>query len=236
MTKQLNRITFTGIDEYANKSDIVNLSREFPIVEFGLLTAKNWKENSTRYPNPEIMHDLYAPNVNYSLHLCGRFARKALINDYTDVYQELSDTLKYYSRLQINVSNMTDKPTYHTEPPHENIKQIIVQTPNNERMDLYNHLALNSDKCVPLFDMSGGRGLYQPTTLESFNFNAPYYGIAGGIDKHNCQQVVNNILVFDTQQRPFWIDMESGIRDENDKFSIEKCYDVCKALQPYMTK
>lgn len=156
MVKQLNRIIFTGIDEYTNKSDIVNLSREFPQIEFGLLTAKNWNDNSTRYPNPKVMHELYDPNINYSLHLCGRFARKALINDYTDVYPELDDTLKYYSRLQINVSNMALKSKYATTPPHDNIKQIIVQTANTERMDLYNHLALNSDKCVPLFDMSGG--------------------------------------------------------------------------------
>lgn len=234
MTKLLSKITFTGIDQYTDKSDLVNLSQQFPNIEFGLLTAQNWNTNSTRYPNPSIIKDLYDQHVNYSLHLCGRFARKALINDYTEVHAELQNTLQYYSRLQINVSNMPVKPKYFTTIPHDNIKQLIVQTSTNKHMDLFNHLATTSNNLAPLFDMSGGRGIYNPITAETFNFNAPYYGIAGGITESNCNQVVEDIISLDKQQRPFWIDMETGVRDQNDKFSIQKCYNICEKLKTHI--
>ena len=74
MNSRLDKITFTGIDNYTKKDDLIKISNEFPRVEFGFLHSARWKENGTIHPNPIEMKRLYDQCVYYILHLCGAFA------------------------------------------------------------------------------------------------------------------------------------------------------------------
>ena len=231
MNSRLDKITFTGIDNYTKKEDLIKISKEFPMVEFGFLHSARWKENGTRHPNPIEMKRLYDQSVNYSLHLCGAFAGKALVNDYTELKDSLGSQLNCFNRMQLNVVGRKVKDSYNVTSPSNNIKQIIIQTADVDSMDLFDFLiSKNMTNCVPLFDPSGGKGKYSEITEDMFIFDTDYFGIAGGINLDNCMDVVNNILKYDCWNRQFWIDMESSVRDNQDRFSTDICYDICKKL------
>jgi hypothetical protein len=38
------------------------------------------------------------------------------------------------------------------------------------------------------------------------------------------------VAVISQRAARYWIDMESGVRDDQDRFSIEKCRAVCEAV------
>ena len=48
----LNRVTFTGVDDRTNVNDLVDLTKRFPFVEFGVLISKGNTNRSVvnRYP------------------------------------------------------------------------------------------------------------------------------------------------------------------------------------------
>lgn len=233
--KRLDRITFTGIDQFTKKNDLVKLSQEFPNIEFGFLHAKTWRDQTNRYPSPLEMKRLYEQGINFSLHLCGEFAGKALVSDFTDVYKNLGQSLLNFQRIQLNVVGKSAKQRYHLVSPTETLQAFIIQVSNVEKMEMLEHLEGNSNIfCTPLFDVSGGRGKSVERSEEDFLFEQNYYGIAGGINPSNCVSIVEDILVKDFEGRDFWIDMETGVRDDRDKFSTEACYQVCKQLRSYL--
>ena len=78
---RLKHITFTGIDAKTDIQDLIDIQREFPIAEFGVLTSYHWNENGNRYLNPAFLSNLYAGNgeLNLALHVCGSAAPTAAI-------------------------------------------------------------------------------------------------------------------------------------------------------------
>jgi hypothetical protein len=46
---KLQHITFTGIDGKTDLDALWELQKQYPIAEFGVLVAKNWRENGNRY-------------------------------------------------------------------------------------------------------------------------------------------------------------------------------------------
>lgn len=235
MGKRLNKITFTGIDKYTDKNDLVKISKEFHVAEFGFLHSVNWRDNGNRHPDPVEMKRLFDTGVNYSLHLCGEFAGKALVGDFENLRKSLGKQVDCFTRMQLNIVGRKPKDKYVLAVPSDNIKQIIVQVCDVDHMQMFDMLSANSNfNCTPLFDVSGGRGKYEPISENMFLCEAPYIGIAGGIRPNNCVTVVEDIMRYDFMERPFWIDMETGIRDNQDRFSTDACYEVCKRLRDFI--
>ena len=87
---KLSKITFTGIDDYTEMKRVESLSKEYPYAEFGLLVSKDWLENGTRFPDPEIIWDLAKMWSNHpvplSCHLCGSLAKEAAYGDFSNVF------------------------------------------------------------------------------------------------------------------------------------------------------
>lgn len=83
-----------------------------------------------------------------------------------------------------------------------------------------------------LFDVSGGRGKYVKD-FDVFDIEHPQIvkvGFAGGISPENCTEVVKRIEENLPKEVPYWIDMETGIRDERDWFLVSKCRQVCERI------
>jgi len=195
----------------------------------------NWRENGNRHPDPVEMKRLFDESVYYSLHLCGEFAGKALVGDFDNLHKSLGKHIACFKRMQLNVVGRKQKEKYLLAVPSENIKQIIIQTCDVDHMQMYDALSLKSNvNCAPLFDISGGRGRYEPISENMFLCDVPYIGIAGGITPDNCVTVVDDIIKYDFMEREFWIDMETGVRDNQDRFSTDACYEVCKNLRNYI--
>jgi phosphoribosylanthranilate isomerase len=76
-----------------------------------------------------------------------------------------------------------------------------------------------------LFDASGGRGISPADWPQAVN--TTFCGYAGGLSPENVAQAVQ---IIGTRANRYWIDMESGVRDERDRFSLEKCRAVCEAV------
>lgn len=55
---KLQHITFTGIDGKTDLGALWELQEQYPIAEFGVLVAKNWRENGNRYFNPSYLDAL----------------------------------------------------------------------------------------------------------------------------------------------------------------------------------
>ena len=78
-----------------------------------------------------------------------------------------------------------------------------------------------------LYDASGGVGKEIDSVKPPF---LDYYtGYAGGINPLNAYDISEKVIKA-SKFTNVYIDMESGIRDNNDEFSLEKCKDVLRSV------
>lgn len=235
----IKHIRFAGIDKKTDINKLVQLQKEYPIVEFGMLSSKNWVENGNRYTDPVILKALKGTGLNLSLHLCGEFARRPLKEGWGQIEEYFGDNLNLFNRVQLNVVGSTLKKEY--DLPHlAGIDETIIQQKSILDMPIYDsYLASDYSESVHtitsiLFDISGGRGKYEKDfdVVEIDWFVK--HGFAGGISPDNCVEAVQNIERNLSAEVRYWIDMESGVRDERDWFSVDKCRQVCEKVYSYL--
>jgi hypothetical protein len=80
-----------------------------------------------------------------------------------------------------------------------------------------------------LYDSSGGRGTEIDTIYPPFE---TYTGYSGGIHPGNIEPVVTKLIRYKSRSN-IWIDMESGVRTEND-FDPEKVGEVLEICNQYI--
>ena len=95
-----------------------------------------------------------------------------------------------------------------------------------------NSTALEDSLVVSLFDASGGRGLETKNWPE---YQPPYCGFAGGLNPENVARNIENILKQDTNG-PFWIDVESGVRDKQDILNLQLVQEFLVEAHPFIAK
>lgn len=76
---KLKHISLIGIDEKTDLKELQILQDKYPLVEFGVIMSKNWKDNGNRYWNPDNLEKLKDKNLSLSLHLCGSLCKKCYI-------------------------------------------------------------------------------------------------------------------------------------------------------------
>lgn len=236
---RLRHITFTGIDAKTDIQDLIDIQREFPIAEFGVLTSYHWYENGNRYLDPAFLSNLYAGNskLNLALHICGSASHDAAVGDWEKIESLLFNTFSLFKRVQLNVSNRKDNPKHLWVPPYAN-QELIVQQHDTDNLSLYNQtldIWKGCDSRVSvLLDASGGQGIDTPIKVLPNAGKQFKVGYAGGINPSNVADKLAYLLQND-QVGDFWIDMESGVRTD-DWFDIEKVCMVlagCKELIKY---
>lgn len=226
----LNKVTITGADETVKPSELIEISKQYPFVEWGILFSKSGQGKKLRYPSLEWINELLEAidnsdiKVNLSAHICGEYMRELLKGN-----NILPDLIKKFDRFQFNfkyfdcnvneaafVKLLIDDPVFFGS-------EIIFQLRN----DLNDNLFYNLEKVFSkrpevtisgLYDCSGGTGQVIndnfPLLLSRFN---TYFGYAGGINPSNIGEIIRSILEKgkDNQNMKFWIDMESGVRTDN---------------------
>lgn len=225
--KGLQHITFTGIDEKTDIKTLQEIQRAFPIVEFGVLMSKNWKENGNRYPNPEWLDSLYYAGLNLSCHVCGSYA-KAITQKLE--WSHLIDMLGYkkylFNRCQINISSSKPtKQTFFLKTPSF-FKEIIIQQKSVDEHETWDAINWHSFMSI-LLDASGGLGIDTDIKLWPNCFYK--VGYAGGINHENVADKL--AFLIENTRSPFWIDMESGVRS-NDWFDLNKVVKVLENCEP----
>ena len=226
---KLQHITFTGIDGKTDLRELWDIQQEYPIVEFGVLVAKNWRENGNRYFNPSYLGALEERGLNLSAHLCGSIARAAVRGDW-EPYRDWCKSFPYFfNRCQINIANSADNPeSLIILDCARNFDEIILQQKDIRNVSLFrkSHKSQYGDPNISvLLDASGGQGIDTDIEVMTGNFKVGY---AGGINPDNVYDKLRYLLTND-KVGDFWIDMESGVRTD-DWFDTNK---VRKVLEEY---
>lgn len=230
--KNLTLISFVGVDENTLLDSILEMESVVPC-EFSVLYSDSKSQtNHTRYPSLQFCNDFLQwgldKGVITSLHLCG-----SVIQRYVNQEKDVMDLCAKASRIQLNI-NIKDFPDY--EQFSDDIINVIknhghdIIMQQNKTKALFNKvfLAKVQGRINLLYDGSGGFGReisdVQSPTPDHFT------GYAGGIKPENVKRIVNLIESKNPNNLPYYIDMESGIR-ENNFFSIEKCLKLIQNLQ-----
>lgn len=211
------RITFTGIDESCTMAELFALLHVDNRIELGILYSQT-KAGTGRYPTPtwirhtaKRIYEAYG-HGRVALHVCGRAVRRVIRGDMLD--PELP-SLWEFARIQLNGRFDTWemgalRRFIRDDGPRP---RVITQFDGNPSL----HDVIRRPAHQVLFDASGGRGLERqdwPTHLVGWDC-----GYAGGLGPDNLRRELPRIAAA-AGPYPFWIDMESKLRDENDRFSI----------------
>lgn len=211
-------ITFTGADEHTSIAGMLVLANEYPI-EWGVLFSPK-RQGAGRYPPLEFVEELtLRPKLKLSAHLCGGYSEAAVYKRVTPLDPIV---LQYFDRVQVNMHNPEFEIVALREWSATLRAQMILQCRGEEFPDV--------GGAVWLFDASGGRGIEpkawpKPTPYQLRS--GTLRGYAGGLNPENVRDHVATIGVID---QGYWIDMETGVRDENDRFSLDRCRAVCEAV------
>lgn len=204
-------VTLTGADDRTSPNDLLQLDRGGAppwFVEIAVLVSLS-RQGTPRYPHfseaRRILDTIIDTGMRASTHLCGAVARAAFEGT---IMSEIQDLVKATDRIQVNgrpsqldgiLSLARAWPT----------KTWILQSRHSPFPDR------PAENVTWLYDCSGGQGI-SPTSWPSHpGFEVGY---AGGIGPGKIPQVTS----------PAWIDMESSLRDAEDRFCLATCTAVLK--------
>lgn len=211
MSKTFN-VTFTGVDCQTNVADLPTGC------EYGVLITEE-TEGRQRYVDREILQnvvgELHSHAHKLSLHVCGNRIRQRLLDG------EFNEVVTKVERIQINgqVKPATLEELCRKFPAH---KVITQHTPKNLKLaelPLENHQIL--------VDASGGRGKLPTAWVRPET--TKLCGFAGGLSPKTIKQQLPAIWKA-AGSHSFWIDMEAGVRDTHDWFSVSKVAQVLDSL------
>ena len=226
---KLHTVTITGADDSTDIQELVDLSAEFPFVEWGILVSKK-EEGNYRFPSRKWIDSFGKAVADHKLkvamHLCGRWSRDFCVGNLD--FSELPSVSTFSQRIQINTwgYNYADSQAVMFEWPmqgDQSSKCFIFQWTLVGEM-----LTINArDKgyvVSGLFDGSGGQGRL-PTVGWPSSRHFPFpMGYAGGLGPDNVAEQLRQIMsnsresIFDT-----WIDMEKRVRtDDNSQLDISR--------------
>lgn len=208
MTQAPKFITFSGIDNTVDVSELRKIADSYP-VEFGVLFSPERQGIDQRYPSPDKLQEFIDAGLPLSAHFCGRYSR--------NIIQEKGNSdfgipLNKFNRVQINTTYPDPEPAAKYSEYHS-VRVILqmrdVAFPADDRVDW-------------LYDPSAGRGL---AIGKWPSHPGRLVGYAGGITPNSIVSVIENIHA----SGDYWLDMETGVRTI-DRFDVEKVKAVLKAV------
>ena len=228
---KINRITFTGADNNTNYQDLVDIQKEYPFVEWGILFSKGDREGTEKYPTQEWIKNL-PEGLNLSAHFCGKYSRE-VIDDLK--FDEVEKVKSKFNRIQLNYSfkeNRLDTLVMIRNYSDDNKVNFIFQynKGNAEPLDVLMEISSSNHMSHInfLYDASGGRGIEIKEIKAPFEY---YTGYSGGINPDNVSGIISLIEDFQNPSNVY-IDMEAGVRSDG-KFDLGKVKDV---LQKYTNR
>ena len=234
----ITNFTITGADDSIKPTELIELSKKYPFVEWGILVSKN-HFGSSRFPSMLWLKELYNikqenPNIKLSCHLCGEYV-KELSKGNDIAIQELSELWDIFERIQINFHAIPHKQT-------QELIDILLKYPEKEFIfqydDVNNDIVKSCHKagvnCSALFDTSGGAGILPLSWPEPLD-GIPC-GYAGGLSPDNISEQI--LLIEDkTKDIKTWIDIETHVRSWDDiLFELDKVETCLKIVDKHINK
>lgn len=235
---KLRLLTFTGADDSVDPIDIIKLSKEFPLIEWGILRSIK-REGQSRYPSQKWRTELKktiesdSVDVKLSAHLCGRLARD-FIDGNLDSLENDPNTQLSYRRVQVNGFSNYDLHDLHLGglPEEFNKLEVILQCSNPAAIQRAIGLAANYANMVPFYDPSGGTGIRFHEYPEALKTGRKA-GFAGAIGPDNIVEIIDMIKQHSNLDE-FWIDGESKYRTD-DKFDLNKIKKSIELTLPFVS-
>lgn len=217
---ELDRVTITGADDSVKVSDMVELNKKYPFVEWGILLSSS-REGQPRYPSLEWMRSLEQVHRRWQMvlsgHLCGQWVR-SLCRGNRRFESERSELVGMFQRVQIN---------FHGDPHDvdgEKFVTALKKWDGGEVQFIFQFDDVNNAvmaKAVeagvdvaPLFDTSGGAGIY-PAEGWPAHFG-DYCGYAGGLHPDKIGDQLMDIDAAVGPKKRAWVDVETHVRSEDD--------------------
>ena len=225
MNPNLKYCTLTGADDRTSIAQLNILSKKHPIVEWGILFSEKEKGNG-RYPSLEWIDSFInkkSDSLNCALHICGKEA----ISNFIDNTGRVSLLVNAFQRVQLNFRA--------ADYPVTQIKKAMRRFPNKTFITQYNQAnewlwqALKTEpNHVVLFDGSGGRG--KEATHFPKNLYPIMCGYAGGLGENNLKKLYP-IIQSISNPYPFWIDMETSLRNSLDLFDLNIAQRILQIIE-----
>lgn len=244
-SKILNRVTVTGADDSVDVKDLIEMQREFPYAEFGILLSRKYTlyDGTRRFPSARWLDQLVSVATDEKLHLsghvCGRWVERALEGNWFELNVVVPGLTPLLERYQLNTHgephavNMLEFGKYVLTYLERQGKSVIFQLDGTNSGNLGAFHKLGHKNISGLFDLSHGAGIL-PDNWLALPEDAPYCGYAGGLSPDNVLEQMPKIEAA-CGGRPTWIDAETHLRsDKHDGFDLEKVYKFLGAVKDYV--
>ncbi|KWA83744.1 hypothetical protein WL29_20480 [Burkholderia ubonensis] len=232
MPAQISRVSLTGLDDLTDMERLKSLSRQYPRVEWALLYVPH-NEGAPRNPTRSWREAFFQQvSAGTAVHLCGALAFEQLLKG------ALPPDVLQADRLQLNIN--ARKPEFTDDQVLEVYARALELGPD---IILQYHPgtaalierfaqqvpAAEQGRVHVLMDASRGTGLAPATWARPPALDAFHVGYAGGIGPENIYSVLRDVSALG---RAGWIDMESGIRTNN-QFDATKAETVLQAVEVF---
>ncbi len=213
----LHTVTITGADDATDIDELVDLSAQFPFVEWGILVSKS-QEGSIRFPSRNWVDQFgiaaQKHKLKTAMHVCGSWVGDLFKGELHR--DELPSVVDFAQRIQINSwgRSLNSTSDFHWSSADKLSKWFIFQwSPVGEF--LAKRAREQGFAASGLFDGSGGQGKSPESWPHAISTGFPM-GFAGGLGPTNVR---SQILKIDEAagHSPFatWIDMEGRVRTED---------------------
>ena len=229
-------VTFTGLDQRTDMRVVDRIAAAYP-TEWGVLFSGKRSGMEPRYPLLDVVEGFKDRGLRLAAHLCGNYARNALMGVGLDW---LAEVLDGFDRVQVNyvpnaaiVSELREPTATGLGWGHWEVqrladhlgKQVIVQHRSAKAWPpTANFTSVGKHYVKFLYDLSGGRGA-APAKWPQHPGGDTLVGYAGGLGPENVLEVLAKIGC----DGPYWIDMEGNVRTE-DWFDLQKVESVCAQI------
>ncbi len=233
----LTACTLTGVDTHTDLDRVFDLSRRYPFAEWGVLYSpgRAGRAGMWRYPDIAWFERMLLPRLaanpggpRFALHLCG-----GAVGEFLNGEGAAARIAADFPRIQINLRNGRDQSPLLCEALRRHPDQTLITQHNLGNLLLHRDLSGFPNYAV-LFDSSGGRGILRrrwsaPLMQESRILACGY---AGGLGPENLATELPRIRDA-AQGQPFWIDMESRLRDDHDRFDLDRAGRCLEIAAPF---
>lgn len=241
----LRYCTLTGADEATDIDRMASISKENPLVEWGILCSRTRQveeAGAERYPRMawiNAMLDQHEGKMPLAIHLCGKDAVDFVKGD-----KEIVDLANRFGRVQLNVRahgelfHKTVSPEeFHRSVTnfmrgHQHDAHVILQ--RNENNEALFRQTRNIHNLEFLFDGSGGRGIEVKNwpRLDGVDNAGSLMGNAGGLGPDNIASQLP-LLSAAANDKPYWIDMENKLRTAG-RFDLDLADQVSSAVMEFV--
>lgn len=239
---QLKNLSLTGADHTIPVEALLDAMRETKHVDFGILFSP--KRPMNRYPSTEWLDrltQLWLQNQDdmksaLYAHICGAWVTSllkgedAFFAENAECHVTEGKHFAAFTGFQLNIGKRVieqqhiDAFIQVLRKYQLHLREWIIQIQVKRQNDFVKALRDAGINANPIYDKSGGKGV-QPKTWAEPALSG-YTGHAGGIDPYNWFTIAQSISAH-PQDAPYWLDMESGLRDdETDGFDLRKTLDI----------